>query len=199
MENANHNNGMIFIISGPSGVGKDTVVSAVKSHHGAKKLNFVTPMTYTTRERRPGDDDTTYIHISRRQFENIMFSEMVEHEENYGNLYGMSRASLEECLESGGNVLKIMDGKGAKHFKDIYPKETILIYLKAPSAKVLADRIQGRGSETSEQFARRMADNMEEMKNVSGFDYVVTSNVVDVAAEIIYTIIDECVKHRTEL
>lgn len=191
--------GLVFIISGPSGVGKDTIVDTIKQREDAQELNFVTPQTYTTRPKRSSDDDNTYIFLSSKEFEDLMFVDMVEYEENYGNMYGMSRTSFKNCIESGGNILKIMDEKGARHMKEIYPNDTITIYLKAPSAKVLEERLKKRGSETAQQFSNRMKANIEEMKSISGFDYVVTSNSIEVTSEIVYTIIKECITNRDDI
>ena len=161
------NKGLMFIISGPSGVGKDTIVSAVREMRGFKSLNIKEPKSYTTRRRRKSDpDDTPYIFISEKRFSELILDEMIEHSETHGHLYGMSKSSFEECIESGGNIVKIMDKKGALSFKQMYPNNCVIIYLTPPSVEVLKARLAGRGSETYAEYNRRMMDSIEELKEM---------------------------------
>ena len=183
--------GKIFIISGPSGVGKDTVVGGLKNIRGYKKLRLTEPKSYTTRKRRKTDVDgeTPYIFVTEKKFSELMLTEMIEHSENHGHLYGISRSSFEQCLASGNNIIKIMDRDGAVDFKRMYPQDAIIIYLKPPSIETLAERLKGRGSESYAEYNRRMLDNIEEMKDVSEFDYMVTANNIDETTKIVFSII----------
>lgn len=190
------NKGLMFIISGPSGVGKDTIVSAVREMRGFKSLNIKEPKSYTTRRRRKSDpDDTPYIFISEKRFSELILDEMIEHSETHGHLYGMSKSSFEECIESGGNIVKIMDKKGALSFKQMYPNNCVIIYLTPPSVEVLKARLAGRGSETYAEYNRRMMDSIEELKDISGFDYTVRSGNVETTARIVFEIIYSNIKH----
>lgn len=182
--------GLLFIISGPSGVGKDTIVNTMREIKGYKSLNLQQPKSYTTRRRRKSDpEDTPYIFISEKKFAELMFEDMIEHSENHGHLYGMSKSSFEECLSSGTNIIKIMDKSSALEFKKMYPDNTIIIYLTPPSVKVLQKRLKGRGSETYAEYNRRMMDNLDELRDISGFDYTVTSGEKRTAAQIVLSII----------
>lgn len=188
--------GQIFIISGPSGVGKDTIANAIKEMRGYKSLNIKEPKSYTTRRRRKSDpEDTPYIFISEKRFSELMLDEMIEHSETHGHLYGMSRSSFEECIESGGNIVKIMDKKGALAFKQMYPDICTVIYLTPPSIEVLRKRLSGRGSETYAEYNRRMMDSIEELKDIGDFDYVVQSNSVEITSRIVFEIIYSNVKY----
>lgn len=187
--------GKIFIISGPSGVGKDTVVGGLKGIRGYKKLRLTEPKSYTTRRRRKTDVDgeTPYIFVSEKQFSELMLTEMIEHTENHGHLYGISRKSFEDSLASGKNLIKIMDRDGALDFKRIYPHDAIVIYLKPPSIESLAERLRGRGSESYAEYNRRMLDNIDELKDVGDFDYIVTATDPDTTTRIVFAIIAELV------
>ena len=183
--------GKIFIITGPSGVGKDTVVGGLKNIRGYKSLDLKEPKSYTTRRRRKTDVEgqTPYIFVSQKKFSELMLTDMIEHTENHGHLYGMSKASFEECIESGGNVIKIMNRDGALAFKKIYPNEAVTIYLRPPSVEVLAERLRGRGTESFAEYNRRMMNNINEMKTMAEYDYVVTSSTPETTTKIVFAII----------
>lgn len=188
--------GLIFIVSGPSGVGKDTIVEAIKGMRGYKSLNIKEPKSYTTRRRRSSDpEDTPYIFVSEKKFSELLFEDIVEHTETHGHMYGMSRSSFEECIESGGTVVKIMDKKGALAFKQMYPENCVVIYLTPSSIEVLRSRLAGRKSETFAEYNRRMLDSIEELKDISGFDYTVRSGNVETTARIVFEIISANAKY----
>lgn len=184
-------NGRIFIIAGPSGVGKDTVVDALKKLDDYDKLHIMEPISYTTRAPRRDDAERSgaYIFVDDKRFAELIESDMIEHVESHGHFYGLSRNSFESILESGSNIIKIMNRDGALDFHRMYPADTILIYMKPPSLKVLEDRLRGRGTESWSEYNRRMLDNIRELKDISGFDYVVTANETFITARILYTII----------
>jgi guanylate kinase len=114
---------------------------------------------------------------------------MIEHTESHGHLYGMSKSSFEECIESGGNVIKIMDRNGALSFKKIYPNEAVTIYLRPPSVEILAERLRGRGTESFAEYNRRMMNNINEMKSMAEYDYVVTASTPEATTKIVFAII----------
>ena len=106
----------------------------------------------------------------------------------------MSKSSFEECIESGGNIVKLMDKKGALNFKRMYPSNCVIIYLTPPSIEVLRKRLSGRGSESFAEYNRRMMDSIEELKDISGFDYTVRSGKIETAARIVFEIISSNIK-----
>lgn len=187
---SNDNQGKIFIISGPSGVGKDTILEAVRGIRGFKSLRIREPKSYTTRRRRKSDpEDTPYIFISEKKFSELMFEDMIEHSETHGHMYGMSKESFEDCINSGCNIVKLMDKRGALEFKRLYPNNCIIIYLTPPSIDALRERLAGRASETYAEYNRRMLDSIEELKDISGFDYTVCSTNVETTSRIVFEII----------
>ena len=186
-------NGKIFIISGPSGVGKDYTVKTMSEMDEYQKLELTQPPSYTTRKRRSSDpDDTPYIFVSEEQFADLVENEIVEFTESHGHMYGTSKKGFENAIMSGANVLKILDKVGAKAFKKLYPENAIIIYLRPPSMEVLAQRLKGRASETPAEYSRRMADNLQELRDLSDYDYVVTAGAnVQSTARIVIAIIEE--------
>lgn len=183
------NSGKVFIVAGPSGVGKDSVVGAIKADNGFEEFNLAEPSSYTTRKPRAVDTERTpYIYVSIEEFAELQH-DMIESAKNHGNYYGMSRSSLEDCLHNGKNIIKIMDRDGALAFQREFPADSVLIYFKAPSIEVLEKRLKTRASETEEERKKRLLDNMEEMKKSNGFDYVVTVIETQQAARIVKEIL----------
>ena len=136
--------GKIFIIASPSGVGKDSVVDTIKAMPEYENLRIGEPYSYTTRDHRPDDNERMpYIFVTDEQFASLIVSDMIEHAESFGHSYGLSRKSFEDVLCSGKNVLKIMNREGARDIQRMYPADTILIYLKPLSIKILEERLRG--------------------------------------------------------
>ena len=190
MTDRQKHNGKIFIISGPSGVGKDTTVGEMKNIRGYKSLNLGEPKSYTTRRRRKTDIDgcTPYIFVSEKRFSELLFEDIIESTESHGHLYGTSKKSFDEVLASGHNIIKILDKEGAVSIKGMYPKDAVLIYLTPPSMEELAARLRGRGTEDYAEYNRRMIDNMNELRDLQAFDYIITADGVERTAFIIYSI-----------
>ena len=185
--------GKIFIISGPSGVGKDYTVELMTHLEGYDKLNLGHPRSYTTRRRRKSDpEECPYIFVSASKFADLIAEDMVEVTEIHGHMYGTSKTEFEQTLAAGKNIIKILDKDGAKAVKSLYPRNATIIYLRPPSIATLVRRLKGRDSETPEEYSRRMADNIQELRDLSGFDYVLTagSNAAG-TARILLTIIQE--------
>lgn len=161
-------NSKIFVISGPSGAGEDSILERLK-----EKIDFIKPVTTTTREIRPGEiDGKTYYFISKEKFkEMIARGEFLEYaEEDRGNFYGVTKKEIERAKESGKIVFWKIEYKGVVYVKDIFPEiPAIMIY--APM-NVLKERLIKRG-ESKEMIEARMeyAKGWEENKEV--FDYVV--------------------------
>lgn len=168
--------GRIFIISGPSGVGKDYTANELSKLDGYEELDLCQPISYTTRPRRSSDPvDSIYRFLSEEEFASLVHEDMIEFSERHGHMYGTSKKGFEEMIEAGHNVLKILDKNGARAFKEMYPDNATTIYLKPPSVDALVMRLKGRESETPEEYNRRMADNLRDLRDLSDFDYVVTA------------------------
>lgn len=168
-------NGILFIISGPSGVGKGTVIRALKE----KYPQFVFPISHTTRAIRPGErDGETYHFITVERFEEEMakgnFLEWAKvHQKDY---YGTLKKPIMDALEVGKVVVREVDVQGFHSIRKVVPKENLVtIFLKAESPEKLLARIAKRGELPKEELARRMESAQREMKDADLFDYQVWS------------------------
>lgn len=180
--------GLVFVISGPSGVGKDTVKRCLKAQ--GFPLGYC--VTATTRSPRTGETDGIDYHfVTGEEFEAMLDAhELVEHAENHGNLYGVPYAELKAGLRRGPDVLVTPDVQGAAALRDIYPG-VISIFLAPPSLKDLKERIIKRGSVTPEDLARRLETAASEIEQDGDFDYRVINkqDQVDETVETVKAII----------
>lgn len=163
--------GLLFVISGPSGSGKGTIVEQL-----IKSGEFEFSVSATTRAARPGEEDGVhYYFISREEFEKkIERGEMLEHAEFVGNLYGTPRDAVEKCLSAGRNIILDIEGTGAKNVKRLMP-EAVLIMIIPPDAKTLEARLRGRGTESDEVITKRLGAAHKDFDNWEKYDYVVVN------------------------
>ena len=164
---------LLVIISGPSGVGKDTVLERMKGL--ARTWYFV--VTATTRPKRPGEKDgVDYIFVTPSQFQALVDEDgLLEHAEVYGRSYGVPRAQVEEALASGRDVIVKPDVQGARTLRSKVPG-ALLIFLAPPDMDELERRLRERKSETAEDMERRIQTATEEMEARPEFDYVVVNH-----------------------
>lgn len=183
--------GHLFVISGPSGVGKDVTVDAMSQLAEYKQCCFSSPKSYTTRNERTNSKyDANYIFITEEEFETLVEEgEILECTSSHGFMYGTSKKDFEECLQSGNNILKILDNNGARKIKRLYPVDSTIIYMRPPTMRILEQRLKQRGSEDRESFHRRMIDSLSEIDDIAGYDYVITNNDIDNTASLIMSII----------
>jgi guanylate kinase len=167
--------GKLFIISGPSGVGKGTVIKALKKEFP----QFVYPISQTTRQKRPQEKDgEVYDFISERRFQQgIQNGEFLEwakvHEANY---YGTLKKPIVEALSKGQVMIREVDVQGFHSIRKVIPADNLItIFLKAESLEKLMERIKKRGRLPDEEVKRRMASAKKELKDAKLFDYQVWS------------------------
>jgi guanylate kinase len=163
---------LLIVISGPSGVGKDTVLQRMKE----RQLPFHFVVTATTRGRRPGEvDGEDYIFISRDQFaEMIERGQLLEHAFVYNDYKGIPRQQVEEALASGQDVVMRLDVQGADTIRKLAP-EALLIFLVTRTEDELVERLRLRRTEDPENLKLRIATAREELKRVEIFDYLVVN------------------------
>ena len=163
---------LLIVLSGPSGVGKDAVLSRMKEL--AKPYHFT--VTATTRPRRRGErDGVDYIFISEESFrEMIEREELLEWANVYGNLYGVPRRQVVEALREGRDVFVKPDVQGAAAIKRLAP-EGLFIFLAPPDMGELERRLSERMTESPEALTVRMETAKREMEAASSFDYVVVN------------------------
>lgn len=179
--------GRLIVYSGPSGVGKGTVIKEAMK----KDPSLVMSISATTRDPRDGEEDkVNYFFITKEQFKDkIEKNEMLEYAEYNGNFYGTPKDFVQKSLDEGKNVVLEIEVQGALQIREKMP-EAVLIFLMPPSFEELKERLVGRHTETEEQIKGRLSAAEREIKEAVKYDFVVVNDKVEKAAE---DIID-CVK-----
>ncbi len=181
------NTGKLIVISGPSGVGKGTVVKELMRRH--EKLRF--SVSATTREIRPGEvDGVNYFFISRERFEALIAADaLLEHAVYVGNYYGTPESKVNEQLEAGFDVVLEIEVQGALQVKKRRP-DAILIFITAPSFEELARRLRGRGDTAEDKVLARLETAKWECTLATDYDYIVVNDTVDAVTNRILTILE---------
>jgi guanylate kinase len=168
------NGAMLVIISGPSGVGKDTIIDAMRLRPHDPAYHYV--VTCTTRARRPGEvDGIDYQFMSREAFdEERAAGGFLESNEVHGNWYGTPRSQVRDALEAGHDVILKIDVQGAQVVKTKVPG-ALLIFLIPPSLQDLFERLRSRATETADELELRQRNAAIELARQEDYDYVVTN------------------------
>ncbi|MCL0043907.1 guanylate kinase [Dehalococcoidia bacterium] len=168
-----HRSSLVIVISGPSGVGKDTVLDRMK--HLRRPWQFV--VTATTRSKRTNErDGVEYIFMKPSEFQALLVSgEFLEHAEVYGNSYGVPKAQVENALQQGNDIIVKTDVQGARSLKAKIP-DALLIFLAPPDMNELERRLKERKSETKENLEQRIETARLEMQCQAEFDEVVVNH-----------------------
>lgn len=180
-------NGLLIVISGPSGVGKGTVCKRLLSQNS----NISLSVSATTRQARPGEiDKVSYYFITKEEFEEMVErGEFLEYAYVHGNYYGTPKKYVLDKVKSGQDVLLEIDIQGALKVKEIYP-DGVFIFIMPPSMEELKKRIINRGTETEEAIAKRFEAAYKEIEYVFKYDYAVLNDEVENAVKKIESIID---------
>ena len=190
------NQGRIIIISGPSGVGKSSVVKEVMARH--PKLRF--SVSATTREKRPGEvDGVSYYFVSREEFAAMVErGELLEHAEYVQNCYGTPAKPIDEALNLGYDILLDIEVKGAMQVMEKRP-EAVTIFIAAPSFAELRRRLVNRGDTAPELIEQRLETARWEYTMAPNYAYLVVSETgqVEKAADEVLSII-QAAHCRTE-
>lgn len=163
---------LLLVLSGPSGVGKDAVLSRLRSRLAS--CHFI--VTVTTRPRRPQElDGVDYFFVSQERFQQLVTNgELLEYAEVYGNWYGVPRGQVRNALSQGRDVMIKADVQGAATIKRLAP-DAVFIFLAPSTLEELESRLRSRHTESPESLARRLAVAKEEMKRLPMFDYMVVN------------------------
>ena len=166
-------NPLLIVISGPSGVGKDSLLSRMQET--GQPFHFV--VTANTRAKRPGEiEGKDYHFVSMSDFaEMIEKGELLEHAIVYGDYKGIPRQQVREALASGKDVIMRLDVQGAMTIRRLVP-EAVLIFMLTGSEEELANRLSARQTETPDSLKMRLATAREELKRIEEFDYVVVNS-----------------------
>ncbi len=177
--------GIIFVISAPSGTGKTTICERLISSFSDLKMS----VSHTTRNPRPGEENgVDYFFVDKTTFiQMIQNDDFVEWAEVYGNYYGTSKKMINEIYMSGNDILLDIDIQGAKNIKKIY-KNSVLIFLLPPSLEELERRLLQR-KEENEIIKKRINKALEEIEQYLNYDYLVINDNLDEATEKIKCII----------
>lgn len=181
------NKGILIVISGFSGAGKGTLVRELLRRHSQ---DYVLSVSMTTRAPRPGErDGVEYFFTDRAHFEETIGRDgLVEYASYCGNYYGTPRAYVEEKLAEGKNVILEIEIQGALKIKEKFP-ESLLIFVTPPNAEELKRRLEGRGTESQEVIASRLARAAEESKGVEFYDYLVVNDKLEESAEEVHHLV----------
>jgi guanylate kinase len=176
----------IFIISAPSGSGKSTLVGRLME----MDQNLLFSVSYTTRRPRGSEvDGQQYNFVSRETFERMIErDEFLEHAEVFGNYYGTHRNILWRGEQEGKDVILDIDVQGARQLREKIP-EAVSIFILAPSRAELEKRLRARSEDSDEVIARRLAAAAHEIRDYSRYDYVLINDDVDVASDLLYSIV----------
>lgn len=177
--------GKVFIISGPSGSGKDTILKEVLK----KREDVYFSISSITRNMREGEvEGEKYHFISRTEFEEGLANDaFLEYNKYLDNYYGTPRAPIDEQIARGGDVLIEVDVNGAHAIRAKLP-EAISIFIMPPSFAVLKKRLSGRGTETAAQIEGRLQAALEEIGRAAEYDYIVINDDLDLAVSDFLTI-----------
>ena len=165
--------GVLFVFSGPSGVGKGTLKAKLFEEF-ADRIAY--SVSATTRGPREGEvDGKDYFFISRQEFERrVQNNEFLEHAEFAGNCYGTPRAYVEKLLDSGMNVVLEIDVQGALQVMKSMP-ECVSVFILPPSFEELEHRLRGRGTETEEKVRERLETAKRELPYAPQYDYQIVN------------------------
>ena len=179
--------GRIFIISGPSGSGKDTVLS--KLFEALKEIKF--SISSTTRAIRGNEvEGGKYNYISKEKFFSMIDNdELLEYNEFVGNFYGTPKAPIEEAVKKGIDILVEVDVNGAAQIREKKP-QAISIFIMPPSLEVLKNRLSNRGTETPELVEKRLKSALDEIARANEYDYIVVNDDLQEAVLDITSIIN---------
>ena len=195
--------GSFFVISGPAGSGKGTVVEGILKKTEGASPGVKLSVSFTTRNPRPNErEGVNYFFVSKETFhERLRDGKMLEHTEYCGNFYGTPAAYITEQTERGNDVILEIETDGAMQVKRLYP-ETVLIFVMPESKEQIYERLVARGTESGDSVKNRMAVAEEELETSRRYDYIVvneTGKVDKTVGEVLTIIRSERLRVRNNM
>lgn len=188
--------GFLVVVSGPGGVGKNTLVNAVRR----RMPELLYSVSVTTRAPRPGEvDGRDYFFVSPERFrELVQAGELLEWARFGDHWYGTPARYVTEAVEAGRIVLLDIDIQGARQLKATRRADAVFVFLLPPSLEALRDRLERRASDSPEAIDRRMEMALTEMEAASDYDYVIVNASLDEASLLLESVIraESCRPHR---
>jgi guanylate kinase len=168
--------GNLFILSSASGAGKSSLIKALLGKYSDIKMS----VSHTTRAPRPGENDGEHYHfVTVEKFEKLVEQgDFFEWAKVFDNYYGTSKAAVEEQLNSGIDVFLDIDWQGAQQVRKLVP-DVKTVFILPPSLQELENRLNGRGQDSKEVIASRMAQSKSESSHYNEFDYVLINDDFD--------------------
>lgn len=180
--------GLLLILSSPSGAGKSTLARRLMQWDPTLRFS----VSATTRAPRPGEEDgREYYFKSRADFETMVAAgDMLEHAEVFGNLYGSPKGPVEQAMAAGRDTLFDIDWQGGQQIRNsALGRDVVSIFVLPPSIAELDRRLRGRGQDSEEVIAGRMAKSRDEISHWAEYDYVIVNRDVDQAFDELVTIL----------
>lgn len=179
--------GILFILSSPSGAGKTTIAKAIAQRDGNADLSI----SCTTRGIRPGEiDGKDYHFTSHDDFLNMVAEDrFLESAIIYDHLYGTPRDKISDLVNAGRDVIFDIDSQGAESIKKQLPDNVVSIFILPPSLKILKKRLESRSSDDTEEIEKRFKEAIHEISHYVDYDFVVINDNLDEAIEHVYNIL----------
>ncbi|MBE9240462.1 guanylate kinase [Synechocystis salina] len=180
--------GQLIVLTGPSGVGKGTLVQLLLERHP----HWFLSISATTRSPRAGEEDgQSYYFLSKEEFQTWIGEEkLLEWAEYAGNYYGTPRQPVEAQIAQGKTVLLEIEVLGARQIKQTFPSAR-RIFILPPSVEVLEERLRGRGSDSETAIAKRLAQAQQELQAAAEFDHQLVNDDLDRALHCLIDLIEE--------
>ena len=181
--------GGVFVVSGPSGSGKDTVLKGLF----AENPDILFSISSITRAMRPGErEGEKYNFISREHFEEMIKNDLLlEHNVFVGNYYGTPRIPVEKAVSEGRDIIIEVDVNGAAQIRKKLPG-AVTVFIMPPSFEELKRRLVGRGTESEELIEKRLRSALDEIRRAEEYDYIIVNDDAAAASQSLMSVIKAC-------
>lgn len=181
--------GGVFVVSGPSGSGKDTVLKGLF----AENPDILFSISSITRAMRPDErEGEKYNFISREHFEEMIKNDLLlEHNVFVGNYYGTPRIPVEKAVSEGRDIIIEVDVNGAAQIRKKLP-EAVTVFIMPPSFEELKRRLVGRGTESEELIEKRLRSALDEIRRAEEYDYIIVNDDAAAASQSLMSVIKAC-------